>query len=79
MISFLFFSFVFYDYTHRLEEAFNKILNKMEFMEHHFEHHFVTNSDNIDHVKAKLDAKEDSAIHKISELEILVKKVKAIS
>ena len=51
----------------------------MEFMEHHFEHHFVTNSDNIDHVKAKLDAKEDSAIHKISELEILVKKVKAIS
>jgi hypothetical protein len=49
----------------------------MEFMEHHFEHHFVTNSDNIDHVKAKLDAKEDSAIHKISELEILVKKVKA--
>ena len=50
----------------------------MEFMEHHFEHHFVTNSDNIDHVKAKLDAREDSAMNKIGELEVLVKKVKTV-
>lgn len=50
----------------------------MEYMEHHFEHHFVTNSDNIDHVKAKLDAREDSAMNKIGELEVLVKKVKTV-
>ena len=47
----------------------------MEYMDHHYEHHFVTNSDNIDHVKSKLDDKEDSALHRIDELEGLVKKV----
>lgn len=60
----------------RLEETINKIMNKMEYMDHHYEHHFVTNSDNIDHVKAKLDDKEDSALHRIDELEGLVKKVR---
>ena len=58
-----------------MEETINKIMNKMEYMDHHYEHHFVTNSDNIDHVKAKLDDKEDSALHRIDELEGLVKKV----
>lgn len=52
----------------------NKILNKLEYMDHHYEHHFVTNSDNIDHVKAKLDEKEDQSFSRIDQLEALVKK-----
>jgi mannose-binding lectin 2 len=58
----------------RLETAMNKILNKIEFMDHHYEHHFATNSDHIDHVKAKLDARENSAESRIEELEDVIKK-----
>ena len=52
----------------------NKILNQMDYMDHHYEHHFVTNSDNIDHVKAKLDKRDENSQHRITELEDLVKK-----
>jgi mannose-binding lectin 2 len=58
----------------RLETAMNKILNKIEFMDHHYEHHFATNSDHIDHVKAKLDNRENSAESRIEELESLIHK-----
>ena len=46
----------------------------MDYMDHHYEHHFVTNSDNIDHVKAKLDKRDENSQHRITELEDLVKK-----
>ena len=53
----------------------NRLLNRMEYMDHHYEHHFVTNSDNIDHVKAKLDKRDQSAEERIDDLEVLVRKV----
>ena len=53
----------------------NRLLNRMEYMDHHYEHHFVTNSDNIDHVKAKLDQREQSAEERIDDLEVLIRKV----
>ena len=47
-------------------------------MDHHYEHHFVTNSDNIDHVKAKLDRREQSAEERIDDLEVLIRKVASL-
>ena len=57
----------------------NRILNRMEYMDHHYEHHFVTNSDNIDHVKAKLDKREHDSEERIDDLELLVKKVRYVT
>ena len=58
----------------RLEVAMNNVLNKLEFLDHHFEHHFATLQDNVDAVKSKVDKREHQSEDRIKELEDLMKK-----
>ena len=48
---------------------------KFEFYDHHNEHEFATVKDHIESVTNKLKAREDSAEHKIENIEDIIKKV----
>ena len=50
------------------------MLNRLEVLDHHFEHHFSTLQDNVDDIKGKLDKREKEAEDRIKVLEELMKK-----
>ena len=50
------------------------MLNRLEVLDHHFEHHFSNLQDNVDDIKGKLDKREREAEDRIKVLEDLMKK-----
>ena len=53
---------------------FLQVLNRLEVLDHHFEHHFSNLQDNVDDIKGKLDKREKEAEDRIKVLEDLMKK-----
>jgi lectin, mannose-binding 2 len=57
------------DRLHRLEEAMNTLLEKMEYNEHHLEHELVSIDDHLKSMVGKLEKKEDESESRIEVIE----------
>lgn len=57
------------DRLHRLEEAMNTLLEKMEYNDHHLEHELVSIDDHLKSMVGKLEKKEDESQSRIGVIE----------